>query len=79
MATKTQVKAALDTVFALAEAIRSLKQVPSGVLYAQVMPHMDFDCYMKAVEMLKRTGLVEEDMHVLRWVDPQPAAKEATV
>jgi hypothetical protein len=46
-ATKDQVKAAFNTVAALGAAIRELKQVPAGVLYAHVMGYMDLATYMK--------------------------------
>lgn len=73
--TKDQIKAAFDTVRALADAIRALGSVPSGVLYAQCMPHMDLPTYQKAIGMLKGAGLVREDCHVLFWTGPKAEPK----
>lgn len=69
--TKEQVVAAVQTVAALAEAIRELGEVPSGDLYANVMGHLSCESYQKAIDMLKRSGLViETPAHLLRWVGP---------
>lgn len=74
--TKEQIKAAMDTVRTLADTIRSLGSVPSGVLYSQCMPHMDLPTYQKAIGMLKGAGLVREEYHVLFWIaakaEPKP-------
>ena len=73
--TKDQVKAALDAVRAVADAVRELGSVPSGVLYTRLMPYMGYEAYCSVVAMLKRTGLVAEDMNVLRWTGPHPEGK----
>ena len=67
---KEQVRAAVSAVAALAEAVRGLGEVPSGVLYANVMGSLSLDQYQQAIGILKRAGLVEETGHVLRWVGP---------
>jgi len=78
-ATKEQVAAALNTVAALAEAIRGLGSVPSGVLYAHVMSHMSLAGYESAIGVLKRAGLVSEENFLLTWCGPQPdPAKQFT-
>ena len=41
--TADQLKAGLAALQALAEAIRELKQIPSGHLYARVMNYMDIN------------------------------------
>ena len=71
MNTKEQVKAALDTLRAVAEAIRQLKQIQSGYLYAQLMGHMDLATYEKIIGHLKRAGLVKEENHLLTWIEPK--------
>jgi hypothetical protein len=74
--TSGQVQAALQAVAALAEAVRGLGEVPSGVLYAHVMGSLSLAQYEQALALLKRAGLVEQTPgHVLRWVGP---ALEAT-
>lgn len=67
--TNDQVKAALEIVKAVAEAIRELGSVPSGHLYAQLMGHMSLERYNKVIDTLVRTGLVrKEPSHLLVWV-----------
>ena len=68
--TKDQVRAALETVRAVADAIRELKRVPSGELYAQLMPVMDLATYERVIQTLKNTGLVAESGHLLEWRGP---------
>jgi len=75
-ATKEQVKAALDTVRVVADAIRQLGSVPSGTFYANVMPHMDFATYEKIIQTLKSCGLVTEAGHVLTWTGPKLEEKK---
>lgn len=70
--TAEQLKTALDQVQALAEAIRESRSgIASGNLYAVVMGHMSLDGFTQAIELLKRTGLVTENVHhVLTWAGP---------
>ena len=70
-ATKEQIKATLDTVRVIADAVRQLGSVPNGILYAQVMPHMGFETYQRIIQTLKNCGLVKEESNVLTWVGPQ--------
>ena len=67
----TQQQAALEIIKTLAEVIRSLGSVPSGHLYAHVMGQLSFAQYMSAIDILKRTGLVTEQAHLLAWVEPK--------
>jgi hypothetical protein len=68
MATKEQIKAALALTLAVGETIRELGEVPSGHLYANLMGRLTLEDYQGVIRALKRTGLVTEDHHVLRWV-----------
>jgi hypothetical protein len=68
MATKEEIRAAVDTMAAVAEAIRELGSVPSGHLYARLMGHMSLETYEKIVGTLKGAGLVKEESHLLTWV-----------
>jgi hypothetical protein len=68
--TREQLRAALDALLALSEAIRALGSVPSGVLYAHVMGVMSIDAYASAVATMKGAGLVVEEANVLRWTGP---------
>ena len=68
--TREQLRAGIDALLALCEAIRSLGSVPSGVLYAHVMGVMSIDANASAVATMKGAGLVAEEGHVLRWTGP---------
>lgn len=67
---ETQIKAAVNAIAAMAEAIRELKEVPSGHLYAVLCGKMSLEQYNNAIRLICDTGLVELRGHVLRWVGP---------
>jgi hypothetical protein len=67
---QVQVKAALNIVAALADTIRELKEVPSGVLYANVMNQLSLEQYNKAIDLLKGAEMITEQNHLLRWIGP---------
>ncbi len=72
--TKQQVASAVNATLAVAEAIRQLKQVPAGNLYAQLMPVMDLDQFNALLRILANAGLVKQDQsHLLTWVGPDIA------
>jgi hypothetical protein len=66
-----QVTAAVQTVAAIAEAIRGLGEVPNGELYANVCGTLDLQQYEQVIALLKRADLVSESAHVLKWVGPK--------
>lgn len=70
MSTSPQAKAHLSAAIAIAEAIRELKEVPSGHLYARVTQHMTLDAYNGIISALKTAGLVKEQNFLLTWVGP---------
>lgn len=65
--TREQVTAYLDAIKAVADAIKELGEVPSGILYAQLMNHLSLEQYDKIIGHLKSAGLVVEKNHLLRW------------
>lgn len=65
--TQGQIK---QTTLAIAEAIRELGEVPSGVLYAQIMSQMTIDTYNAIIKMLIGAGLVSQKNFLLTWVGP---------
>jgi hypothetical protein len=71
--TTPHVKAALGILTAVADAIRDLKEVPSGHLYANLMSKLSFAQYEQVIGVLKSTGLIKENAHLLTWVGPAPA------
>jgi hypothetical protein len=63
-----QERAAIETVLAVGSAIRELKSVPSGHLYARLMGHMNLETYNKIIGILVKTGAVTNEGHLLTWV-----------
>ncbi len=59
-------------VQAVADAIREVKEVPSGHLYASLMPTgISLARYELLIDTLCRAGLVQRTAgHVLKWVGP---------
>jgi hypothetical protein len=75
---KERLKAGLKALQAVAEAIRELKQIPSGTLYAQLMGVMDLETYEHLIGTLKGAGLVSESQaHLLTWIEPKHAQEPA--
>lgn len=68
--TKEEVHAALEITLAVGEAIRDLKQVPSGHLYAASMAKLTIDQYNQIIATLKKARLVSETDHLLTWIGP---------
>lgn len=53
------------------EVIRLAGTIPSGTLYASVMPLLSLDQYQNCIDVLKRTNLViETSHHLLIWNGP---------
>ncbi len=59
-----------DVLRILAEAIREGGRIPSGHLYAMMMPACGLNQYETAIKVLKDAQLVAEENHVLRWRGP---------
>lgn len=70
--TKEQLKATLQAVLAVGEAIREVGEVPSGHLYAQLMGHLRLDQYNAIIRTLKEAGVVSESNYLLKWIGPKP-------
>ncbi len=66
-ATANQLQAGLAALKAIADAVRELKQVPSGHIYAAVMGVMDINAYEKAVSMLCNAGVIRKAGDLLVW------------
>jgi len=61
------IRAELEILKALYEAIRDSGGIPSGHLYATVMGEMDLDKYTKRIDRLKSLDLITESpYHYLR-------------
>jgi hypothetical protein len=62
------VKGAVKIIAAIGDAVRDLKSVPEGVLYAHVCGHMSLDAFNGAIKFLVKSSLVRKDNHVLVWI-----------
>jgi hypothetical protein len=70
--TSDEIRAGVQAVLVVSEAIRELGEVPSGHLYAQLMPAgISLETFGRIVGILRNAGLVEERGHLLRWVGPK--------
>ena len=67
METKERLAVAVDILRAIIDAIKELKEVPNGELYARLMPHLSYEDYTKAIDVIKKSGLVIEVGNVLKW------------
>jgi hypothetical protein len=67
MTTTNELKAGFKALQALAEAIRELKKIPSGHLYARVMNYMDINAYEKAISLLCNSGVIRKNGDMLVW------------
>lgn len=70
--TREQAKAALLAIKAVADVIREVGEVPSGVLYARLMEHLSYQQYQSIIDQLKRCELVSEKNNLLTWKGPKP-------
>jgi hypothetical protein len=69
--TRQAIRSALDAAFATAEAIREAGEIPSGHLYALMMPVVGIQGYESIIRTLKNAGLVTEQRNMLRWIGPE--------
>ena len=75
---RRQMEAALNTIHAIAETIRELREVRSGELYARLMGKIGLRDYARIIAALKRTGLVTESpAGLLRWSHSPTQTPEA--
>lgn len=68
--TDEQLMAGFNLVMLVADTIRQAGEIPSGHLYATVMGTLPLEAYNTVIEKLKKTGLVTEKNHLLKWVGP---------
>lgn len=68
-ATKNQVKAAIEIAFLVSDLIRALGEVPSGELYARLMPsEISLDMYNGIINLLKSGKMIRESDHLITWI-----------
>lgn len=69
--TREQVLGVLEVTLAVGQAIRELGRVPSGELYARLMPTgIKLESYNAIINALVRAKVVKNDNHLLVWVGP---------
>ena len=68
--TAKQITAYLNTVKAVADAIKEVGEVPSGSLYAMLIEHLTLEQYNRIIGHLKTAGVVVEKNNVLYWQEP---------
>jgi hypothetical protein len=70
--TREQIVSGVQTVAAIAEAIRELGTVSDGTLYAGLMGKLDIGQYQAIIAILVKAELVSNVGHQLRWIGGVP-------
>lgn len=66
---QAQLAAGMEIIRAIADAIRELKSVPSGHLYARLCGNMSLSEYQQIIGILQRSKvIVVEPSHLIRWI-----------
>lgn len=68
MQTTSEVGAAINAIKAVADTIKELGEVPSGVLYANLMGSLNLNQYEQIIGILTRAGVIENRNNLLVWV-----------
>jgi hypothetical protein len=55
---------------AVADVIRAEGEMPSGELYAVLMPKISIETYQKLIRTLVSAELIRETNHLLVWIGP---------
>ena len=64
----SKVGAAINIIKSVADAIKDLGRVPSGHLYASLMPSgISIEEFNSIIRILKRAAIVREEYHELIW------------
>lgn len=66
---KQAAKMVITAVKAYADAIKELKEIPSGELYAQLMPlGMKLETHEKILSLLVNAKLISINNHLIKWI-----------
>lgn len=69
--TKAEIEAGINAVMAVGNALKELREVPEGTLYATLMQYVSLEQLRKILDMLIGAELVTRTpAHLLRWVGP---------
>jgi hypothetical protein len=67
----SELKAALQITFAVAEAIHEAGEIPEGTIYAALIGKVTLEGFYACLRTLERSGLIKrEPCHLVRWVGP---------
>jgi hypothetical protein len=67
--TKAELNAGMQILIAVGQAIRELKTVPAGHLYARLMGKMDLEQFDAMIGVLEKQGLVKRTSdHQIAWI-----------
>lgn len=70
--TRAQVLGVIEATMAIGDAIRELGQVPSGELYARLMPAgIDLGSFEAIIGVLTKAGVVKQSNYLLTWIRPE--------
>ena len=69
--TSAELRNALDLMFAVSETIRELGEVPSGVLYSQLLGRVTYEGYQGLLRALTNTKLIKVENHLITWIGPK--------
>lgn len=73
--TKEQVKAGIEVIRSVGDAIRDLGRVPSGELYARLMGYLTMQDFNNILDVLKGAGLIKIIHHEIVWVGGQKCSQ----
>ena len=69
--TREEITSALNLIYAVGEAIRELKSVPNGELYA--LSKLSINEYTIIIQKLVDAKLITNDQNLLVWIGPKKA------
>lgn len=66
---RKQIKAQLEAIVALGQAVKEAKQIPAGTLYAVCCGVMTLEVFDKCIDYLVKAGVVvRHPSHLLEWI-----------
>ena len=68
MITPAELKAGINTIKVMADAVKELGHVPSGHLYAMVMGKLSLEAYERILGILTNAGLIEVKGNEIFWI-----------
>jgi hypothetical protein len=66
--TQAEKDALVKVVTAIADTIKELSPVPSGVLYAHLAGHLTLESYTEIIRILTASNVIRVQNHLITWV-----------